>query len=66
MNGKAIADNPNNASRSKHVDLTLYLVSGLIRAGEDSIVHTGTEQQQHGDVLKQPVSGRKLLEHMNW
>ena len=41
---KAIADNPSSASRSKHIDVKLNFIRGLIRAGEVSIVHVGTEE----------------------
>ena len=30
---KAIADNPSSASRSKHIDVKLHFIRGLIRAG---------------------------------
>ena len=41
---KAIVDNPNSASRSKHIDVKLHFIQGLIRAREVSIVHVGTEE----------------------
>ena len=31
---KAIADNPSSASRSKHIDVKLHFIRGLIRTGE--------------------------------
>ena len=51
---KAIADNPSSASRSKHIDVKLHFIRGLIRAGEVSIVHVGTEEQ-HADILTKPL-----------
>ena len=40
---KAIADNPSSASRSKHIDVKLHFIRGLIRTGEVRILHVGTE-----------------------
>ena len=31
---KAIANNPSSASRSKHIDVKLYFIRGLVRAGK--------------------------------
>ena len=59
---KAIADNPSSASRSKHIDVKLHFIRGLIRAGEVSIVHVGTEEQ-HADVLTKPLWRKKFLVH---
>ena len=59
---KAIADNPSSASRSKHIDVKLHFFRGLIRAGEVSIVHVGTEKQ-HADVLTKPLWRKKFLVH---
>ena len=41
---KAIADNPSSASRSKHIDVKLHFIRGLIRTGEVRILHVGTEE----------------------
>ena len=59
---KAIVDNPSSASRSKYIDLKLHFIRGLIRAGEVSIVHVGTEEQ-HTDVLTKPLWRKKSLVH---
>ena len=59
---KAIADNPSSASRSKHIDVKLHFIRGLIRAGEVSIVHVGTEEQ-HADILTKPLWRKKFLVH---
>ena len=42
---RAIADNPSSASRSKHSDVKLHFIRGLVRTGEVRIVHVGTEEQ---------------------
>ena len=47
---KAIADNPSSASRSKHIDVKLHFIRGLIRTGEVRNLHVGTEEP-HADVL---------------
>ena len=47
---KAIADNPSSASRSKHIDVKLNFIQGMIRTGEVRTLHVGTEEQ-HADVL---------------
>ena len=47
---KAIADNPSSASRSKHIDVKLHFIRGLIRTGEVRILYVGTEEQ-HADFL---------------
>ena len=36
---KAIANNPSSASRSKHTDVKLHFIRGLVRAGEVRGVH---------------------------
>ena len=51
---KAIEDISSSASRSKHIDVNLHFIRGLIRAGEARIVHVGTEEQ-HADVLTKPL-----------
>ena len=45
---KVIADNPTSASRSKHIDVKLPFIRGLIRGGELRVLHVGTEEQQAG------------------
>ena len=47
---KAIADNPSSASRSRHINVKLHFIRGLIRTGGVRILHVGTEEQ-HADVL---------------
>ena len=51
---KAIANNPSSASRSKHIDVKLYFIRGLIRAGGGSVLHVRTVEQ-HADVLTKPL-----------
>ena len=41
---KAIADNPCSASRNKRIDVKLYFIRGLIRAGEVRVLHVGTAE----------------------
>ena len=36
---KGIADNPSSASRSKHIDVKLHFIRGLVRAGEVRVLH---------------------------
>ena len=57
---KTIADNPSSASRSKHVDIKLHFIQGLIRTGEARILHVGTEEQ-HADVLTKALWKNKFL-----
>ena len=59
---KAIADNPISASRSKHIDLKLNIIRGLIRAGDVRVLHVGTEEQ-HADVLTKPLWRKKFMLH---
>ena len=47
---KAIADNPSSASRSKHIDVKLKFIRGLIRVGEVRVLHVEMVEQ-HADVL---------------
>ena len=49
-----IANNPSSASKSKHIDVKLHFIRGLIRAGEVRILHVGTEEQ-HADVLTKAI-----------
>ncbi|CAM9935012.1 unnamed protein product [Ascophyllum nodosum] len=39
---KATADNPSSLSRSKHIDVKLHSIRGLIRTGEDRTLHVET------------------------
>ena len=59
---KAIADNPSSASRSKHIDVKLHFIRGLVRAGEVRILHVGTAEQ-HADVLTKPLWRKKFMLH---
>ena len=59
---KASVDNSSSASRSKHIDVKLHFIRGLILAGEVSIVHHGMEEQ-HANVLTKPLWRKKFLVH---
>ena len=59
---KAIADNPSSASRSKHIDVKLHFIRGLVRTGEVRILHVGTEEQ-HADVLTKALWRNKFMVH---
>ena len=52
---KAIADNPSSASRSKHIDVKLHFIRGLIRAGEVRVLHVVGTAEQHADMLTKPL-----------
>ena len=51
---KAIANNPSSASWSKHIDVKLHFIRGLVRAGEVRVLHVGTAEK-HADVLTKPL-----------
>ena len=55
---KAIADNPDSASRSKRIDVKLKSIWGLIHTGEVIILNVGTEEQ-HADTLTKALWTRK-------
>ena len=57
---KAIADNPSSASRSKHIDVKLHFIRGLIRTGEAKTLQEETEEQ-HVDVLAKALWRNKFL-----
>ena len=59
---KAIADNPSSASRSKHIDVKLHFIRGLIRTGEVRILHVGTEEQ-HADFLTKAFWKKESMVH---
>ena len=59
---KAITDSPSCASRSKHIDGKLHFIRGLIRTGEVTILHVGTEEQ-HADALTNALWRKKVLMH---
>ena len=59
---KAIANNPSSASRSKHIDVKLHFIRGLLRAGEIRVLHVGTAKQ-HADVLTKPLWRKKFMLH---
>ena len=58
----AIASNPSSASRSKHIDVKLHFIRGLVRAGEIQIIHVGTEDQ-HADILTKALWRKKFVVH---
>ena len=51
---KAIADNASSASMSKHIDVKLHFIRGLICAGKVRFLHVGTAEQ-HDDVPSKPL-----------
>ena len=53
---KAIVDNPNSASRSKHIGVKLH----FIRRGKVRVLRVGTAEQQ-ADVLTKPLRRKKFL-----
>ena len=59
---KAIADNPSSASRSKHIDVNVHFILGLICAEEVRVLHVGTAEQ-HADVLTKRLWRKKYLLH---
>ena len=59
---KAIADNPSSASRSKHIDVKLYFIRGVIRPGGVRTLHVGTEEWR-ADGLTKTLWRKKLIVH---
>ena len=59
---KAIANNPRSASRSKHIDVKLHFIRGLVRAGEVRVLHLVTTEQ-HADVLTKLLRRKKFMLH---
>ena len=59
---KAIANNPSSASRSKHVDVKLHVIRGLVRAGEVRVLHVRTAEQ-HADVLTKTLRRKTFMLH---
>ena len=51
---KAIADNPSRALKSKHIDVRLHFIRGIL--------HVGTEEQ-YADVLTKALWRNKFLVH---
>ena len=60
--GKAIADNPSSASRTKHIDVKLHFIRGFIRTEEAGILHVGTEEQD-ANVLMKALWTKKFMVH---
>ena len=58
--GSAITDTQSSASRSKHIDVKLHFIRGLIRTGEDRTLHVDTEEQ-HVDVLTKALWRKQFL-----
>ena len=56
---KEIADNPRSVSRSKHVDVKLHFIRGLIREGVVWVLHVRTEKQ-HAHVFRKSYGGRSF------
>ena len=59
---KAIANNPSSASRSKHIDVKLHFIRGLVRAGDVCVLHVETAEQ-HADVLTKLLRRKKIMLH---
>ena len=59
---KAITNNPSSASWSKHIDVKLYFIRGLVRTGEVRVLHVGTAEQ-HADILTKPLWREKFMLH---
>ena len=59
---KAIANNPSSASRCKHIDVKLYFIRGLVRAGKVRVLHVGTAEQ-HADMLTKLLWRKKFMLH---
>ena len=59
---KTIANNPSSPSRSKHIDVKLDFIRGLIRTEEVRILHVGTEEQ-HADILTKTLWTKEFLAH---
>ena len=59
---KAIANNPSSASRSKHINVKLHFIRGLVRAGEVRALHVGAAEQ-HAEMLTKPLWRKKLMLH---
>ena len=59
---KAIVNNPSSASRSKHIDVKLHFIRGLVRAGEVRVLHARTAEQ-HADVLTKSLWRNKFMLH---
>ena len=59
---KTIADSPSSASRSKHIDVTLHFIRGLIRTGEVRILQVGTEEQ-YPDIPPKALWTKKFPVH---
>ena len=55
-------NNPSSAPRSKHIDVKLHFIRGLVRAGEVRVLHVGTAEQ-HADVVTKPLWKKELLLH---
>ena len=51
---KVIANNPSSKAWSKHVDVKLNFIRGLLRAENVRVLHVRTAEQ-HADALTKPV-----------
>lgn len=58
----AIAENPSNASRRKHVDVKIHFIRGLIRAEKVSVVHVGSEEK-HANIFTKLLRRKTFLVH---
>ena len=59
----AIASNPSSALRSKHIDMKLYFIRGLVPAGEIQILHVVGTEDQHADILTKTLWRKKFMVH---
>ena len=59
---KAVANNSSSTSTSKHIDVKVHFIRGLVRAGEVRILHVGMAEQ-HVDMLTKPFWRKKFMLH---
>ena len=61
----ALAENPLNSARSKHIDVRFHFVRGLLRAKKIDIQFVASEEQ-HVDILTKFLAATPFKSHRNF
>ena len=62
---KALAENPQGSHRSKHIDVRLYFLRGLVRLGQVKI-HSVASAEQYADILPKPLGREAFRRHRDF
>ena len=62
---RALAENPQDSHRSKHIDVRFHFLRGLVRLGQ-VIIHSVASAEQHADILTKPLGREAFRRHRDF